>query len=303
VGAISTLIARRGTLNQVGQTPLDGKVQTDVGRLHYDYIALLGNPGPDIAASYGESHNRCELKPGGTAVFIGAGGPMGQMHVQRALEMPDGPQTLVATEISEERLGALKARFVSLAAEKGRDLHIINPQEVTPSLLDFVMKLTDGQGADDVVVSVPVAPVMAEAATLMNPDGMFVAFAGMPVGTCVPVDLSNVYLHHAQYTGTSGLKYEDQESVLDRSNEGKLSPGRMVAAIGGMETARDAIIGVIEGEYPGKIVVFPQIHDLPLMGLDELAEKLPEVAEKLGPGDVWTIEAEAALFEACWQNE
>jgi hypothetical protein len=144
---------------------------------------------------------------------------------------------------------------------------------------------------------------MAEAATLMNPDGMFVAFAGMPVGTCVPVDLTNVYLHHAQYTGTSGLKYEDQKAVLDRSNEGKLSPGRMVAAVGGMETARDAIVGVIEGAYPGKIVVFPQLHDLPLMGLDELAEKLPAVAEKLGPGNVWTVEAEAALFETCWQNE
>ena len=115
--------------------------------------------------------------------------------------------------------------------------------------------------------------------------------------------MSNVYLHRAQYTGTSGLTYQDQKSVLDRSNEGKLSPGRMVAAIGGIETASEALQGVMDGRYPGKIVVFPQIHDLPLMGMDELAEKLPEVAEKLGPGNVWTIEAEAALIEKCWDHE
>ena len=36
------------------------------------------------------------------------------------------------------------------------------------------------------------------------------------------------------------------------------------------------------------------------MGVDELAEKLPEMAVKLGEGDVWTNEAEAALIEAYW---
>jgi hypothetical protein len=88
----------------VGKAPLDGLVETDLGRLHYDYVAFLGNQGPDIAASYGEVRNRCELRPGGKAVFVGAGGPMGQMHVQRAIELPDGPKLVVATEISDERL-------------------------------------------------------------------------------------------------------------------------------------------------------------------------------------------------------
>ncbi|HPH98091.1 MAG TPA: hypothetical protein PKW33_18295 [Anaerolineaceae bacterium] len=39
---------------------------------------------------------------------------------------------------------------------------------------------------------------------------------------------------------------------------------------------------MINGTYPGKIVVFLQIHNLPLMGLNELAERLPDVAAKLG---------------------
>jgi threonine dehydrogenase-like Zn-dependent dehydrogenase len=303
VNEISRVIARRGTMNLVGKTPLDGLVDADLGRLHYDYIAFLGNQGPDIAASYGKARNRCELRTEGTTVFIGAGGPMGQMHVQRALENPEGPGVLVATEVNEDRLAALRSTFMPLAEEHGRELHIINPLEVKPSLFDFIMQLTDGKGADDVVVSVPSAGLTAEAATLMNTDGMLVVFAGMPTGTMAPINMSNVYLHNAQYTGTSGLSIEDQGAVLQRANEGKLSPGRMVAAIGGIETAREALEGVIESKYPGKIVVFPQIHDLPLMGLDELAEKLPKVAEKLGPSNVWTVESEAALFEECWQDE
>jgi hypothetical protein len=38
------------------------------------------------------------------------------------------------------------------------------------------------------------------------------------------------------------------------------------------------------------------------MGLDELKEKLPAVGEKLGPGDIWTQEAEEALFEEIWHG-
>ncbi|MCQ3979179.1 MAG: hypothetical protein DPW09_37635 [Anaerolineae bacterium] len=49
VSEAAKLIARRGTFNMVGQTPLDGDVPVDVGRVHYDYTAYVGNRGPDIA--------------------------------------------------------------------------------------------------------------------------------------------------------------------------------------------------------------------------------------------------------------
>lgn len=301
VSEIAKQIAFRGTLNMVGTQPLDGRPESDLGRLHYHYIAFIGNQGPDIVASYGEERNRCELQADGAAVFIGAGGPMGQMHVQRAIEMDNGSKILIATEVNELRLDALNERFVPLAEEYGKKLYVINPVTSEQSLYDLVMEVTYGKGADDVVVSVPSAGLMTEADTLMNENGMMVFFAGVPNGTMGALNLSNVYLHNTQYTGTSGLTIDDQAAVLERAEEGVLSPGRMVAAIGGMQAGLDAIDGVINSSYPGKIVIFPQIQDLPLMGLDELAEKLPAVAEKLGPGNVWTAEAEAALIEAHWQ--
>ncbi len=302
VSQIARFSARRGTCNLVGTKPLDGLVKVDFGRLHYDYIAFVGNNSRDIAASYGEERNRCELRAGGSAVFIGAGGPMGQMHVQRALELVNGPKLVIATEISDERLQILKDMFKPLAEKQGREILFFNPNTSKPSFYDFVMEATQDQGADDVVVSVPVASLMAEGDTVMKPDGMLVFFAGVPNGTTGEVNLSNVYLSDAQYTGTSGLTIDDQASVMARRVAGTLSPGRSVAAVGGLETAAEAIESVIEGKYPGKVVIFPQIHNLPLTGLKELKDGLPEVADKLGEDLMWTNEAEEVLIEKLWER-
>ena len=301
VGQIAKVAARRGTINMVGETALDGLVDADVGRLHYDYIAFVGNTGPDIAASYGEARNRCELHPDGTTVVIGAGGPMGQMHVQRAIELPNGPRQIIATELNDDRLAAIQKRFAPLAAKNGRTLHTFNPT-AGQSLREYVMQTTDDLGADDVVVCVPVSSLMGEAATVMNQNGMLVLFAGVPNGTLAPLDLSTVYLHNGQFTGTSGLTLEDQALVMERAIDGSLSPGRSVAAIGGMNAALEGIEAMIDGRYPGKILIFPQIPELPLMGLDELEEKLPAVAAKLGADGSWNNEAEAALIESNWQG-
>jgi threonine dehydrogenase-like Zn-dependent dehydrogenase len=299
---IARFIARRGTCNLVGTEPLDGLVQVDLGRLHYDYIAFLGTNRTDIAASYGEARNRCELRAGGSTVFIGAGGPMGQMHVQRALELTDGPSLVIATEVSDERLQVLKDMFTPLAEKHGRQLLFFNPNTSQQSFHDFVMVATQNQGVDDVVVSVPVAALMEEGDTVMKSDGMMVLFAGVPNGTMGHVDLSNVYLSNAQYTGTSGLTIDDQASVMRRRVAGTLSPGRSVAAVGGLETAAEAIESVIEGKYPGKVVIFPQIRNLPLTGLKELQERFPDVAAKLGEDLMWTNEAEEVLIEKMWER-
>ena len=302
VGAVAKHIARRGTLNLVGQTALDGLVSTDVGRLHYDYTAYLGGQGPDIAGSYGEARNRCDLRPHGTTVFVGAGGPMGLMHVQRAIQQADGPSTVIATEMSDVRLASLVERLAPLAKSNGCELLTYNGQTNEKSLYDFVMEVTDNKGADDVVVSVPISSVMAEADTVMNAEGMLVFFAGVPNGTMAPLNLSEVYLNNAQYTGTSGLTIDDQQEVVDLADAGALSPGSIVGAIGGMTAAKEGIQALVEGRYSGKVIIFPQIHDLPLMGLPELKEKLPQVAEKLAPGEIWTDEAERALVESLWEG-
>ncbi len=297
VGEAAKLVARRGTFNVVGDAPLDGPVQVDVGRIHYDYIAYLGNPGPDAGASYGEARNRCELRAGGVALFVGAAGPMGQMHVQRALELEAGPSALVASDTNPARLAAMMSSLGGLAEARGRRLVPVGPGE---DLGAAVARVSGGRGADDVIVSVPVGDVMAQAATHMAADGMLVFFAGVPNGTYAPLDLGKVYLHGAQYTGTSGSALPDQGVVIDKTVRGRLSPSRSVGAVGGMEAAVEGVRAMLDGRFPGKILVFPQATGLPLTGLDDLPRREPEIAARLGPGGVWTQAAEEALIEKYW---
>jgi threonine dehydrogenase-like Zn-dependent dehydrogenase len=301
VDAAARLIAFRGTLNMVGNTPLDGNPATDVGRLHYHYTAYIGNRGPDIAASYGEARNRADLQAGGVAVFIGAGGPMGQMHVQRAIELAEPPKILIATDVNQMRLDVLAERFGPLAEKNGSRLLIFNPAEADESLHDFVMRESDDLGADDAVVCVPVGPLMAEAGTLLAKSGMLVLFAGVANGTMAPLNLSDVYLYNAQFTGTSGSALADQAMVLQKTMAGTLSPNRSVAAVGGMLAAKEGIEAMMTGKYAGKVVIFPQIPDLPLMSLAELNANYPDIAKHLVDGDVWTREAELALLDAFWE--
>jgi len=130
----------------------------------------------------------------------------------------------------------------------------------------------------------------------MARDGMLVLFAGLPVGTRATLDLSPVYLHGAQYTGTSGSRIADQELVVRKTNLGQLAPGRAVAAVGGMEAAPDGLRALMEGRFAGKIVIFPQLRGLPLTSLEDLAARDGDFAAALGEGGTWSTTAESVLF-------
>ncbi len=43
---------------------------------------------------------------------------------------------------------------------------------------------------------------------------------------------------------------------------------------------------------PGKVVIFPNIKEMPLTALADLEETLPSVYAKLRDGREWTVEAE-----------
>jgi hypothetical protein len=132
---------------------------------------------------------------------------------------------------------------------------------------------------------------------LMASDGMLIMFAGLPVGTRAPVELSRVPLFGAQYTGTSGSRIVDQERVLRKTIAGELAPGRAIAAVGGIDAAADGLRALMEGRFAGKIVIFPQLRGLPLASLADLAAGDPQFAAVLGDGGTWTRAAEARLFE------
>ena len=295
VSHASDALAFRGLLNLIGDEPLDGPVDIDIGRIHYHYTAYVGTRGPDVSASYGETRNRAELRSGGVALFVGAAGPMGQMHLERALKMVNGPATLIAVDLDRERLAMAKSRLDPIAAALGRRL-VVTTTASEEDLAMLVARETKGRGADDVIVTAPTAAAVTQAARVMAGDGMLVLFAGLPVGTRATLDLSRVYLHGAQYTGTSGSRIADQALVVRKAVAGELSPGRAVGAVGGIEAAAEGLRALMDGRFAGKIVIFPQLSDLPLTSLTDLAAADPELGAALGDGETWTTDAEAVLF-------
>jgi len=296
VETTSAALSREGALVLVTDEPLARPVEIDLGRIHYDYIRYLGCRDPDISQAYRASRNP-RLVAGGKVLMIGGGGPMGQMHVQLALESPDGPQVVVATDIASGRLAVVAEQFMPVADELGKQLICLNPEELGQETFGRRLREIAPDGFDDVVVMVPVAPLAVQAAQYVADGGVVNFFAGMPRGTMGQIDLSSVALDGVRYTGTSGSRIHDLEATLHMTESGQLSPNRSVAAIGGIEAAREGMGAVQDGQVPGKIVIYPQIEGLPLTRLDELCQHLPDVASKLGIGSTWTNEAEIALLE------
>ena len=289
-------LAFRGVMNLVGDRPLDGDVEIDIGRIHYHYTAYVGTTGLDVGAAYGVSRNRAELRAGGVTVVVGAAGPMGQMHVERALGLPDGPRLVIAVDLDADRLASARDRLAPVAAARGRALVVEHLGPEPDALVAAVRRHTRGVLADDVVVTAPSARAVVAAAGAMVPDGMLVLFAGVPVGTRAALDLSPVFLTGAQYTGTSGSRIADQALVVEKSLAGQLEPRRALAAVGGMEAAQEALRALVEGRFAGKIVIFPALRGLPLTPLSELGRTHPEVSSALDADGSWTTEAEARLF-------
>jgi L-sorbose 1-phosphate reductase len=295
VSAAADAMAFRGLLNLVADEALDGPVDIDIGRLHYHYTAYVGTSGTNVAAAYGEVRNRAELRKGGVTVVVGAAGPMGQMHVERALALPEGPRLVLAVDLDADRLSAAREKLLPVAAKQGREL-VVEALGSEPDAIARAVRRFAPDGADDVVVTAPSARAVVAASEAMAPDGMLVLFAGVPVGTRASLDLSNVFLHGAQLTGTSGSRIADQALVVDKTMAGELEPRRALAAVGGIDAAQDALQALMDGRFPGKIVIFPALRDLPLTPLAELAGDEPEVGRALDADGSWTIEAEAALF-------
>jgi len=295
VSRASDALAFAGLLSLVGDEQLDGPVDIDIGRIHYHYTAYVGTSGTDVSAAYGEIRNRAELRPGGVAMFVGAAGPMGQMHLERALKMANGPATLIAVDLDVERLATAAARLEPIARVLGRRL-VTTSSANEEDLAMLVAQASDGRGADDIVVTAPTAAAVTQAARAMAGDGMLVLFAGLPVGTRAALDLSRVFLHGAQYTGTSGSRIADQALVIRKTNAGELSPGHALGAVGGMEAAQDGLRALIEGRFAGKIVIFPQLRNLPLTAIGDLAAGDPTLAAALAENGGWTQAAEAVLF-------
>jgi threonine dehydrogenase-like Zn-dependent dehydrogenase len=279
----------------LGLPPESGPANIDIGAIHYENHRYLG--GGDTLEAVAEANRRNDLKPGGSALFIGAGGPMGQMHVQRAIEKADGPRLVVVTDLDGGRLAYIRKRFGAMAALKGKRLETLAPDEFpSPYMMNETIKSYAPMGYDDVVVLAPVAMIVQQAMGWVADFGFVNVFAGLGIGTMadIPID---ALCRGVKIVGSSGSRISDLRRILGLVEGNQLDTNRSVAAIGGLNAAQAGLKAVKDAKYPGKTIIYTQIADLPLMSLEEAPERIPELKDKLSPEGAWTKEAEAALLE------
>ncbi|MFW6181613.1 MAG: alcohol dehydrogenase catalytic domain-containing protein [Spirochaetota bacterium] len=290
-------LAPRGVLNYMASTGRKQTVAIDAGKIHYDVIGFIGSLGADVRAPYLE-HEDYTIR-GDSVLMIGAGGPMGQMHVQLAMTQPDPPSTMVVTDISEERTRTLREKFEPVARDKGIGYHILNPNGAG-SPEEFrrkVLQLNGGKPFSYVVCLAAIPAVIEEAASYLADGAVLNIFAGVSKGTIVNLDIKDVAARSVRLIGSSGSSLEDMAFTLQKVERGELDTDNSVAGIAGMNDVWRGIDAVRTGSFPGKIVVYPHIRELDLVSLKELEENMPSVARHLAGSGKWTREAEAALLE------
>ncbi|GAB4456891.1 MAG: hypothetical protein OHK0029_15630 [Armatimonadaceae bacterium] len=269
-------------------------VQVDVGRIHYDGHLFVGSTEDtdNIQAAY-TANRRSELRGSGLCWMIGAAGPMGQMHLQRALSLPDPPRRILCTDRHDHRLDTLRERFAAKAAERGVELILFNVRTQGQPPLETIAP----EGFDDIVIMVPSVEAIEESFPLLAANGVLNVFAGLARGTMAALDMNAVATKNVRIVGTSGSTIEDMRVVRDKMESGQLNTGASLAAVGGLNAFREGLEAVKTSRFPGKTVIFPHLEDLPLTGLDELAKVRPDAAAKLERGKYWSAEAEQTLLE------
>ena len=231
---------------------------------------------------------------------------MGRLHVQRAVEAPDGPKTVFCTARTDRRLRVVESIYRADAEAKSiaftcasRQDKVVYRETLVQSVAPLMAEGPEEVGArgfDDIMVIAQDTDAIAEAAEHLAPGGVMNIFAGVKRGTMASLDLSDVYLRDVRFIGHSGLTTDTMHIALRQVESGEFSPNRLVAAVGSLAAVPAGLRAVRDGAFSGKVVIFPHIKDLPLTPLTGLRDRLPAVYAKLKEGCEWTMEAEQELL-------
>lgn len=288
VEALFPKLAARALLNIVlcgGRLGRD--VTLPVGRTHYGGIRIVGTTGLDPAESMPHIPATGEIRPGDKIDVVGAGGPMGMMHVVRNICQGVEDVRVYAGDVDDTRLAMLSKVAGPMADRLGVTYRPYNARTDT---IDVAF--------DYIAIMAPVPALVAAAVKQAAPNGIINIFAGIPATISGEIDLDTYIEKRLYFVATSGSTLDDMKRMLEKVETGQLDTNVSVAAISGIEGAIDGIRAVENRAVAGKIVVYPACKGLELIRLDELKEKLPEVAACLNDG-LWTAEAEKKLLETC----
>jgi threonine dehydrogenase-like Zn-dependent dehydrogenase len=285
IDALNDKLAAGGIFNIVlGERRIGQLVPVGVGRVHYGMTRWVGTAGHHAAESYRHIPATGEIREHDRVLIVGAGGPMGQMHVIRSVSLGLPGLSVVGTDVDDPRIDALRRKAEPIAKTNGVALRLVNPrnEQLKDTFTYFALMA-------------PVGALVADAIEKASDRAIINIFAGIPAPTKHDLDLDAYIEKRCFMFGTSGSTIEDMRIVLSKVERDQLDTNASVDAISGMSGAADGIAAVENRALAGKIIVYPALHDVGLIPLAELHRHFPTVAEKLDAGR-WTREAERELL-------
>jgi L-iditol 2-dehydrogenase len=197
--------------------------------LTYRHAALME---PLACVVHGQS--LLHIEPGETVIVIGAGGPIGLMHLQLALRQ--GAAQVVAVDLSDERL--------SVAKELGASL-TINPGQLDP--VAEVRQITKGRGADVSIECAGAKAAWLTAVDCTRKGGRVLWFGGLPSGTKIELDAVRVHYDELTLIGPYHLTPRDCFAALRLLETGVIEAAPLITHERPLEKLEEALTMMIEG--------------------------------------------------------
>ena len=179
-----------------------------------------------------------------TVVVFGSG-PIGCMHVM--LARAKGAEKVFMIEINAERL--------KLAAERVNLDATINGSEQDP--VEAVRDLTDGRGADVIIVAAGSGQAQMQAIDMAAPRGRISLFGGLPKDKPeITVDANTVHYTELTIAGPAGSTPQHNQQALEMIGSGAVRLDELITDRLPLDRVHDAIEAVQSGTSI-KVVIEP----------------------------------------------
>jgi L-iditol 2-dehydrogenase len=186
-----------------------------------------------------------QIQPGERVAIIGAGGPIGLMHLQMSLRA--GASRVIAVDLSDERL-AVAERLGATAT--------INPRYDDP--VGAIRDLTGGRGADVAIESAGAKEAWLTAFNSVRKGGRVEWFGGLKGGTSIELDTH--WIHYGELTlhGTYHCTPLDVHRAFELIASGVIDTQSLVTGELPLEQVEDGLKMMMEGKAI-KLAINPEL--------------------------------------------
>ena len=294
---VAKLGKKNANINFIGEYPEEAW-SFDIGNIHYEGWFYQGTLSNNLSEAYGRNV-RSTLKAGGSCWLPGGAGAMGQMHTQLAVTSENGPSKILVSDLDNSRLDNVRNLLKDDIEKRGIEFKTLNPADFA-SPEEFyaeVRNFCGEEGFDDIVMLVPVIPVLNDAAPFLKEDGLMNIFAGIPAGKEGVLNIKGIVEKGMRFIGSSGSLTSHLRHTLGMVESGKLEPSTALAAIGGMKDLKKGLEAVANAKFPGKTVIFPNCEDMPLTPISDISSLDDSISDILKENSVvYNLEVEKILF-------